>query len=170
MKNQENIYGGLGRLKSLRNSLESFSLSWGFTQDEDFDKIVTQFLMDKGILNEDVFILSDTAINIESLAETEMNKVIDFGSRTHLTRIEPSTRFLFNYKNETPLVFLPHDHHMIIEKIRPLQYDMIMYLKLDGIWQPFDVKVGEVFEIPEGVLHAALFNSANESEVEWHKV
>lgn len=170
MSSEEKKYGGLDKIKKFKSSLNNFSLGWGFTDDEAFDKIVAAFVLEKGVLNVDVFILRSTLVNIESLEKTIYNKVIPFGSRTYLKRISPPPiKPIFNYKNETALVFLPHNHYMIIERIKPLLHDIKMYLKIEGKWLEFLVKVGEWFEVPAGALHAAIIPEANECQIEWHK-
>lgn len=165
----ETKYNILDSLKKIHNSFDKFNLSWDFFRDKDFEKDVSKFIKEKGVLNEDVFYILDTKLDTDKLKNLKCGDVLDFGNETRLEKIGNCDEHNYLYYNDKPLAFGMHVHLNFNEKITPLKNDIIFYVYGGDVeYRKFTLKVGHTYTVPKTVRHAVIFSKDNIIKLIWN--
>ena len=164
---KDNKYNILNNINQINNRYDKFILDWDFVEDINFDRDVSKFIKEQGILNQDVFYILDTIMDITKLKELKAGESIDFGNESRLEKIGNTRQHNYLYHNDKPMAFGMHIHLDFNETITPLKSDIIFYVYGGNEYKKFKLKVGEIYTVPKGVKHAVIFCKQNTIKLEW---
>jgi len=168
MTTLEAKYGTLSCLSSLKKSFCNFEIKWELKKNKEFEELVNKFIKSKGILNKDVYYITNTIITLEELSKLKYGETLDFGYETSLKRADcKQSNHTYLYSNLKPIAFGLHIHPEQSEILTPLDNDVIIFIKQNNLLKKIIVKVGETYITPANVQHAALSSKPNTIKITW---
>lgn len=145
------------------------SMSFGFSKEDRFDKIVQEFIKRSKSMGVKVDYIDDFDDKvIEAFKKEPKGAVLDFGFNTYLEKYSNEKIHDYIYHNNGPLVFGLHIHEHFYEEITPLEKDLQLHTFVNNKMITIIVKVNQKYVIPKTVKHGVIFTEANSIRLKWN--